>query len=413
MTKRERLLTAIGGGTPDSVPVSPVIHWRYADRLLGRCHWKDIIEVHNMIGSICSWRPPICIGPNSDYDVRWGMEMPLIDEQGTEKTYERIIRNRKGELKAIHSIGFSPTDPTLGFQRKYFVTEPAQWDIVEAYWQDELENAGMPEHDELDESRDLLGDDGVAGSIGNSTFSRLCLMRGMTGVLLDLMDMPDRMHALMDLAHQYREREIQSFIASKGDVYTYDFCWATGAGMSPKMFEEWVLPDLVRLCDLVRDVPGKYFGFYTLGRIRDTLDIHDEHRPIFTHPHNLPSPVIKNTKINESIISQGSIIEAKEIFHSVIGIRTHIKENTIIHDSIIMGNHVYYPPPSTTATREHSIGKNCVIKKAIIDEYTSIGNNVQLINKQGHVNYDGDGLCVRDGILIVTTGTHIPDNFIF
>ncbi len=147
--------------------------------------------------------------------------------------------------------------------------------------------------------------------------------------------------------------------------------------------------------------------------IKATLDIHDESRPIFTHPHNLPSPVVKNTIISDSILSQGAVLEAKEIIHSVIGIRARIKKGTIIHDSIVMGNHHYYPPPSTTATAEHSIGENCVIRKAIIDEYTSIGNNVQLINKDNHENYDGDGVHVRDGIIIVTTGTHLPDNFIF
>ena len=147
--------------------------------------------------------------------------------------------------------------------------------------------------------------------------------------------------------------------------------------------------------------------------IEDTLDIHDESRPIFTHPHNLPSPVIKNTILNNTIVSQGAILEAKEIIHSVIGIRARVKKGTIIHDSIIMGNHHYYSPPSTTAATEHSIGENCVIRKAIIDEYTSIGDNVQLINKDNHENYDGNGIHVRDGIIIVSTGTHLPDNFIF
>lgn len=273
MTKRERLLTAIRGGVPDVVPVSATIHWRFAQKLLGRCHWKDIIEVHDLVDAIFGWRPPISIGPNSDYDPRWGQEMRLIAEEGTERTYERIIRTAKGSLTAIHSIGFDSSDPVLGFTRKYFVTEPEQWDIVEAYWLDELEQTTLPEHEELDEARELLGDNGVAGTINNSTFSRLCLMRGMEGTLLDLLDMPERMRALMDVAHQYREREIRSFLESKGDVYTYDICWATGAGMSPQMFREWVLPDLVKVCDLVRDVPGRYLGFYTLGRIRDLLDM--------------------------------------------------------------------------------------------------------------------------------------------
>ena len=273
MTKRQRLLTAIGGKVPDQVPVSPTIHWRFAEKLLGRYHWKDVLEAHNVVGSIFSWRPPISIGPNSDYDPRWGMEMRVVSERGTERTYERVIRNRKGELRAIHSIGFDPADPTLGFQREYFVKDPSQWDVIEAYWQDELDGDGPPEHEELDEARDLVGDEGVAGTTNNGTFARLSLMRGMEGMLLDLMDQPDRMHALIDLAYQCRKREIDSFLASKGDVYTYDICWATGAGISPDMFAEWVLPDLIKVCDLVRDLPDKYIGFYTLGRIGGFLDM--------------------------------------------------------------------------------------------------------------------------------------------
>ena len=30
---------------------------------------------------------------------------------------------------------------------------------------------------------------------------------------------------------------------------------------------------------------------------------------------------------------------------------------------------------------DFSVGENCVIEKAILDEHTCIGNNVQLINK--------------------------------
>lgn len=147
--------------------------------------------------------------------------------------------------------------------------------------------------------------------------------------------------------------------------------------------------------------------------IEDTLDIHDENRPIFTHPHNLPSPVLKGTVVTESLVSQGAIIEAKEVSHSVIGVRAHVKKGSIIRNSIIMGNHHFYASTQRTEAESYSIGENCIIENAIIDEYTRIGNNVQLINKEKHDNYDSDQICVRDGIIIVTTGTTIPDNFVF
>lgn len=147
---------------------------------------------------------------------------------------------------------------------------------------------------------------------------------------------------------------------------------------------------------------------------KNCLDTYDEANPIFTHPHNLPSPLFKNTTITDSIISQGSIIEAKEITNSVIGIRSLIKQGTVIRHSIILGNHYYSPPPyqSPPLPQHLMIGENCRIEKAIIDEHCSIGNNVQLINQKQLQTYDGDGIYIRDGIIIVPTGTCIPDNFI-
>lgn len=147
---------------------------------------------------------------------------------------------------------------------------------------------------------------------------------------------------------------------------------------------------------------------------KECLDTYDEENPIFTRAHNLPSPMIKHAVIKNSLISQGAIIDAKEIDHSVIGIRSHVKEGTVITNSILMGHHFYLAPKhqSPPLPKEFSIGKNCLIKKAIIDEHCRIGDNVRLINEKNLTNFDGNGVYIRDGIMIVTTGTSIPDNFV-
>ena len=63
--------------------------------------------------------------------------------------------------------------------------------------------------------------------------------------------------------------------------------------------------------------------------------------------------------------------------------------------------------------RNFWIGENCLIEKAIIDEYVQIGNNVRLVNQKGLMDYDGkNGVYIRDGIVIVTAGTVLPDNYI-
>lgn len=146
---------------------------------------------------------------------------------------------------------------------------------------------------------------------------------------------------------------------------------------------------------------------------KNCLDTYDEKLPIYTTPHLIPSPVIHNTQVQNSVIGLGAIIEAKEITHSIIGTRAQIKKGTVIRDSIISGHKNYEPKEHEDPLLDvFTIGEDCHIEKAIIDEHSSIGNNVQLINKDNLQKYDGDGIYIRDGIIIVTSGTHLPDNFI-
>jgi glucose-1-phosphate adenylyltransferase len=147
------------------------------------------------------------------------------------------------------------------------------------------------------------------------------------------------------------------------------------------------------------------------------LQCYDEKSMILTKAYNLPGAKIANCIVNHAIICEGSLILAKEITHSVIGVRSVINEGTVIRDTIVIGNEYYERPPLETggSTFRPSIGKNCRIEKAIIDQDVIIGDQVQLTNRHGHVNFDGaDGLIiVRDGIMIVPRGTHLPNNYVF
>jgi len=144
------------------------------------------------------------------------------------------------------------------------------------------------------------------------------------------------------------------------------------------------------------------------------LNTYQEDNLIYSCPQHVPSAVVNGTRITDSIIGQGGIIEAEEITHSIVGVRSLIKKGTVLRDCIIMGNRTYHPFLDQTMPTDQyfSIGENCIIEKAIIDEEARIGNNVQLINKENLQTYDSDGIYIRDGIIIVTSGTEIPDGFI-
>ncbi len=144
------------------------------------------------------------------------------------------------------------------------------------------------------------------------------------------------------------------------------------------------------------------------------LDTYDDTRPIFTRPSFLSGPKIKEAKIINSILCEGSVIEAREISDSVIGMRSYIKKGTTIKESITLGSHFYLPekPEDKRSFPTLHIGENCEIKKAILDENVHLGNGVKLINKGKKQTYDGEGVFIRDGIIIVTAGTSLPDGFV-
>lgn len=163
---------------------------------------------------------------------------------------------------------------------------------------------------------------------------------------------------------------------------------------------------------------GTVASFYeaniALTRKANCMNMYDEENPIFTHPYNLPSPFIKDTLVRNAHISQGSLIEAQEVSNSVIGVRCSVKKDTVIRNSVILGNAFYHPPrhQSPPLPQHFTIGERCLLDKVIVDEHTQIGNHVQLINKNHLQHYDGDGIYIRDGIIVVTTGTTLPDHFI-
>ncbi|MEX0961613.1 MAG: sugar phosphate nucleotidyltransferase [Simkaniaceae bacterium] len=150
-----------------------------------------------------------------------------------------------------------------------------------------------------------------------------------------------------------------------------------------------------------------------LTRSQLSLDFYNENDPIHAQMTNLPAARISGTRINDSIICDGSIVEASEITHCMIGLRSHIKKGSKLKNCILLGNQFYSPPKSQEGLlpKQFSIGENCHIENAIIDEHAQIGNNVTLLNHENHQTFDSDKLYIRDGIIIVPSGAEIPDGY--
>lgn len=136
------------------------------------------------------------------------------------------------------------------------------------------------------------------------------------------------------------------------------------------------------------------------------FNFYDEDKPIFTHARFLPGSKIIFSEVENSILCEGSIINRSRIRNSIIGIRSRIGENCLIEDAIIMGADYFESEEEMRANAQKGIpniglGRNCEIRRAIIDKNARIGDNCRLINAKNVQNEENENYVIRDGIIVV------------
>jgi len=146
------------------------------------------------------------------------------------------------------------------------------------------------------------------------------------------------------------------------------------------------------------------------------FNLFDNENKIFTRPRLLPPSKFRDSNINQSLISEGCFINAKEIKSSVIGIRSRIGDGTVIQHSYVMGNDFYQDldemNQDTINGKNHmGIGENCFIKNALIDKNVRIGNNVHINGGKHLENFTNELYSIKDGIVVIKKGAILPDNF--
>jgi glucose-1-phosphate adenylyltransferase len=140
----------------------------------------------------------------------------------------------------------------------------------------------------------------------------------------------------------------------------------------------------------------------------------DAEAPIYTRPRYLPGSKILNSEINQSIITEGCIINEARITGSIIGIRSRVEHGSVVEDTLMMGADFYQTLDELAEDQAANririgIGENSHIRRAIIDKNARIGSNVRLVNEGGIENGEGSGYYIRDGIIIVPKNGVVAD----
>ncbi|MDF1695236.1 MAG: glucose-1-phosphate adenylyltransferase [Saprospiraceae bacterium] len=141
--------------------------------------------------------------------------------------------------------------------------------------------------------------------------------------------------------------------------------------------------------------------------------LYDNVRKIYTHARMLAPTKIFGTVINFGLFSEGCICHAKEVANSVVGVRSRIGRNTVIYDSIVMGNDRHQTVNEINELDDNEllgIGSHCYIQRAILDKNVRIGNNVTIIGDDSLEDTETDTYCIREGVVVIKKNAYIEDN---
>lgn len=147
------------------------------------------------------------------------------------------------------------------------------------------------------------------------------------------------------------------------------------------------------------------------------FDFYNEEAPIYTRKRFLPGSKIENCDVHYSLISEGSIIEGSKLTNTVIGTRSVIRANTYLERVVMMGADYYESAEEKAENGRRGrppvgIGRDCVVRNAILDKNVRIGPGARLLNEKGLVNYTHDRYSIVDGIIVVPKDMEIPAGFV-
>jgi glucose-1-phosphate adenylyltransferase len=233
------------------------------------------------------------------------------------------IRAPRKEASAFGVIQTAQTGPDAGRRIEAFLEKPK-----------DIEGIGLPDSPEE-----------VFASMGNYCFS--------TDALLDAVN---RDAADERSAHDMGGNIIPMFVG-RGDAQVYDF-------------NDNVVPGATdRDCGYWRDV-GSLDAYYDahmdLISVHPIFNLYNEHWPMYTHHRPLPPAKIvhDNTRVVDSMLSNGVIVADSIVGSSVLSPNVHVESRATIEGSVLLEN--------------VRVGHGAVIRNAIIDKNVVIPDGAKI-----------------------------------
>jgi len=163
----------------------------------------------------------------------------------------------------------------------------------------------------------------------------------------------------------------------------------------------------------IGSIPSYYKANLELAQPLPEFNLYENNKTIYTRARMLSPTKVFGTTMSHALISNGCIINAASITNSLIGIRARIGKDTVIKDSIVLGNDVYQTTLNSPSRMDDShllgIGKACHISRCIVDRNVQIGDNVIIKGGDHLEDIETDDYCIRSGIIIIKKRARIAE----
>ncbi len=139
--------------------------------------------------------------------------------------------------------------------------------------------------------------------------------------------------------------------------------------------------------------------------------------PIYTRQRFLPGSKVLDARVRSSVLSDGCLLFGGDIDHCVVGIRSRVQKGARLKDVVMLGADYYEDDDVRAGNLSRGIepvgvGRDCIIERAILDKNARIGAGCVIRGAPDRPDCDGDGWCIRDGIVIVPKDATLPEGTI-
>jgi glucose-1-phosphate adenylyltransferase len=153
-----------------------------------------------------------------------------------------------------------------------------------------------------------------------------------------------------------------------------------------------------------------------LAQPHPAFNLYDAKFPLYTDAATgtLPPAKVSRSRIENTLVGEGSVVVDSEISDSVIGIRSFVDRGARLHRTVLMGADYFRweEPEARNQIRGPmypGVGAGTRIECAIVDKNASIGNRCVITNGGGVQEGEGPGFYIRDGIVVIVKNAEIPD----